>query len=813
MDVDDSKQPSDRETGAGNLDALASALATRYRLVRLLGAGGMATVYLAEDLKHHRQVAIKVLRPEITAVVGTGRFLREIDIAANLAHPHILPLHDSGEAAGFLYYVMPYVQGESLRSRLTLEKQLPLDEALRLTRQLADALGYAHRLGIVHRDLKPENVLLEAGHAVLTDFGIAMAVTAAGAERLTNTGIVVGTPAYMSPEQAVGDSRVDARSDVYALGCILYEMLAGEPPFTGANAQAVIARKSLSVPPPLSVIRENVPDRVRLAVDRALARLPADRFGSTAAFVTALGGDSTAETVPLRKAPRKRLAWAISAAAILLAALLVWRMGPARTQLPSTAWSLAVLYFDNLSSDSADAYLADGLTEEISSRLARIDRLQVKSRHSVRQYRGKELSDLAAVGRALGVTYLVEGSVRRAGERVRASVHLVDARTGFQLWSNDYDTAAGDLLSLQADVAHKVAVQIAGRLLPAEAAILASQPTDNPEAYDRFLRGNYYLTQRSPSAVALAITEYERAVRLDPDFTPALARAAYGYALYLEWGWAYPDLSPDSLLARGTSAAERALARDSTTADAWMAYGYILVNRHPRTLTGARAAFERALALDSSNAEAWHQYGSVLSYLADDSGALEAYNTALVLEPQRSGTLLLIGVLHYRERRLAAAVSALDSAVALDPFMDLAYAVRALVKLRLGDLLGALDDAQAARRVAENPLYAEATLAVVEAARGDSAAGRARTEPLAAAVLRQRSVTVEEGVFVAYALTAVGDHRRAIEVLHHAQPRGAPLFVDMRSPDFDALRGDPRFQRIAAEARPPDAKAPNATAQ
>lgn len=242
----------------------------------------------------------------------------------------------------------------------------------------------------------------------------------------------------------------------------------------------------------------------------------------------------------------------------------------------------------------------------------------------------------------LGVAYLVDGSVRRSGERVRASVQLVDARTGFQVWSNDYDRATSDLLSLQADVAHKVAEQIAGRLLPAEAAVLASRPTNNPVAYDQFLRGNYYLTQRSPSAVALAINEYERAVRLDTSFTPALARAAYGYALYLEWGWAYPDLPPDSVLARGTSAAERALRQDSTSADAWMARGYMLVHRHPRTLTGARAAIERALALDPSNAEAWHHFGSTLSYLGDDSGAFVAFHRALALEPQRAGTLLLI---------------------------------------------------------------------------------------------------------------------------------------------------------------------------
>jgi TolB-like protein/Tfp pilus assembly protein PilF len=494
------------------------------------------------------------------------------------------------------------------------------------------------------------------------------------------------------------------------------------------------------------------------------------------------------------------------AGVVLIAAFVINKKAPTAQASAGNSGSLAVLYFDNLSPDTAHAYLADGLSEEISSRLARVERLQVKNRHAVRQYRGTALSDLADVGKRLGVTYLVDGSVRRAGDRVRASVYLVDARSGFQVWSNDYDHAASDMLSLQADVAHKVAEQIAGKLLSAEAAALATKPTNSAEAYDCFLRGNYYLTQRSPSTVALAITEYERALRLDPTFTPALARAAYGYALYLEWGWTYPDLPPDSLLGRGTAAAERALALDSTSADAWMAHGYMLANRHPRTLTGVRAAFERAIALDPTNAEAWHQYGSMVAYLGEDSSAFAAYEKAIALEPRRAGTFLLIGALHYQRRSLAEAMSALDSAIALDRFMDLAYAVRALAKSRLGDQAGALDDAQAARRVAERPAYAEATFAVVEAARGDSAAARTRARALASVALRQKSVPVEEAIFLATALTAVGEHSRAIAVLELARPRGAHLYVDLRYADFDPLRSDPRFQRITAEARPPDSK-------
>ncbi len=344
--------PNPRPTMAAVPPGLTTALSDRYRLDRELGQGGMATVYLAEDLKHHRQVAVKVLRPELAAILGPERFLREITTTASLRHPHILPLYDSGEAGGFLFYVMPLVEGESLRDRLTRDKQLPLHEALRLTSEVADALGYAHSQGIIHRDIKPENILLERGHAVVADFGIARAVTSAGGENLTQTGLAVGTPAYMSPEQSVGEADLDGRSDLYALGCVLYEMLAGEPPFTGASAQAVLAKRMSSPAPSISILRETVPAHVAQALARAMARVPADRFSSGEAFAAALegkrsGGMTPTEAQPVQAVPaverrRRRLVvtW-VAVAAVAAAALLfgrgrrtLARMPPAqRTQL------------------------------------------------------------------------------------------------------------------------------------------------------------------------------------------------------------------------------------------------------------------------------------------------------------------------------------------------------------------------------------------------------------------------------------------------------------------------------------------------
>lgn len=271
-----------------DLTRLQVALTGRYTVEVELGRGGMATVYLASDLKHHRRVAIKVLRPEIAAALGPERFLREIETAARLNHPHILSLHDSGEANGLLYYVMPYVEGETLRERLKRENQLALDDVLQITREVADALGYAHSLGLVHRDIKPENILFQAGHAVVSDFGIARAVSISGREQLTATGIAVGTPAYMSPQQAAGVRELDPRSDLYSLGCVVYEMLVGEPPFTGPSAQAVLARHTLDPVPPLRTVRKSVPAHVERAVMKALEKVPADRFRTASEFAAAI---------------------------------------------------------------------------------------------------------------------------------------------------------------------------------------------------------------------------------------------------------------------------------------------------------------------------------------------------------------------------------------------------------------------------------------------------------------------------------------------------------------------------------------------
>ena len=463
------------------LETLRDALVEHYAVQRELGRGGMATVFLAEDLKHHRPVAIKVLHSELAAALGSDRFLREIAIAARLQHPHILPLYDSGTVNRLLYYVMPYVEGESLRDRLEREKQLSVDEAVRITTEVASALAYAHSHGVVHRDIKPENILLEDGTAIVADFGIARAISVAGEERhLTQTGTVVGTPIYMSPEQATGSVEIDGRSDQYSLACVTYEMLVGAPPFSGPTAQAIMARHSLDMVSPPSIVRTTIPDAVEDAILRALAKTPADRFPTTALFAEALQKPSAA-TGPMRRmtrpvpAPRRWLGirWGVAlgvVGVVMVAAAWGTRSVWSRSARPAAGSAggldprrIAVLYFDDLSRDSSLAYLADGLTETLIDELGPVKPLEVISRNGAARYRHASVSR-DSIARALKVGSLVEGSVEEVGDRVRVTVRLVDGSSGADIDRQTFEQPKGNLLRIRDTLTQQVASALRGRL-------------------------------------------------------------------------------------------------------------------------------------------------------------------------------------------------------------------------------------------------------------------------------------------------------------------------------------------------------------
>jgi TolB-like protein/Tfp pilus assembly protein PilF len=462
--------------------------------------------------------------------------------------------------------------------------------------------------------------------------------------------------------------------------------------------------------------------------------------------------------------------------------------------------SVAVLYFENLSADSADAHLSDGLTEEVTSRLADLARLQVKkpNRTALRRLQDS-VPDLAAVAAVLRVRYLVEGSLRREGPRVRVSVRLI--RDGFQIWGVDYNRSTAGLLALQEEIAREVATGIAGRLAPADRAALAGRPTRNAEAYERFLRGNYYVAQRSPRLAARAIEEYEAALRLDPGFTRARARLGYCYWSLLNFSWEYEGLPAESLLARGFRAVDGALRQDSSSSDAWMVRGSLLAIRNPRTFVGVRAAFERALAIDPGNAEAHHLFALELRYLGEDSAAVAEYHRALSIEPGRAVSLQGVGSVRFATRQYASALQWFDSTLAVEPGYYLGYLRRARVRLQLGETAEARRDAETATRLGAGDQLAAAVLALAEARAGDTVAARARVER----ALRDNPLLNRPGpaeTLFGAAMAALGEQERAIDFLERVQPRGFHFMFELRAPEFDAIRSRPRFQRLLEESRP-----------
>ncbi len=561
---------------------LKSAVGDRYTIERELGRGGMATVYLAEDRKHRRHVAIKVLKPELAAALGPERFLREIEITSQLNHPHILPLLDSGEAEGLLFYVMPYVEGESLAGRLDREKQLPLEDALRIAAEVADALGFAHSRNVLHRDIKPENILFEGGHAVVADFGLARAITAAGGTRLTETGIAVGTPEYMSPEQAGAEPELDARTDLYSLACVVYEMLAGEPPFTGPTTESVARQHLTAEPRPLTTMRRSVPEPVSQTLMKALAKSPADRFPTAGQFSQALTGPAPAVAagpVPLavREKARRRV---IAYAAILILVMVGAYTAISRTLRPpgSTVASqqprLAVLPFENLGA-AQDEYFADGITEEITSRLARLSGLGVIARTSAARYKDTDKT-IPQIGEELDVEYVLEGTVRwdksRPGpSRVRVSPQLIRVSDGTHVWTEPYEGVLAGIFEIQSAVAERVAQALDVVLLDPERQSLAAKPTEDLEAYDLYLLGRHHLRTRTPEGLERAIACFRQAIARDSGFAEAYAGLAEVYASLPS----FTQARASEVLPLAQAAALEALALDSTLAEAHAASGFV----------------------------------------------------------------------------------------------------------------------------------------------------------------------------------------------------------------------------------------------
>jgi serine/threonine protein kinase/tetratricopeptide (TPR) repeat protein len=677
-------------------------LANRYRIERELGRGGMATVYLAQDFRHERLVALKVLDREVGALLGAERFGREIKTAARLHHPHILQLYDSGEAAGHLYYVMPYVAGESLRDRLKRDGALPLEDTLRITREVADALDYAHRHGFVHRDVKPENILLADSHALLADFGIAKAADAAGAG-LTQTGLLVGTPAYMSPDQASGGA-VDGRSDQYSLACVVFEMLAAEPLFSGETPQAIIAQRFRDTAPPLDRLPPTVPEHVAGTLGKALAPEPGQRFPSVAEFARALSEPGASRPISatissrgkkLSPSAQRRSRGVTLFAAVLLAVLLVvvvWQRshgGIPSSGDRSAANRLAVLPFENLG-DSADAYFADGVTDAVRDKLAALPGLEVIASTSTNQYRHTTKRP-DEIGRELGARYLLVGNVRwaKAGagsSRVQVHPELVDARTGAERWGEPFDAPLTDVFQVQAEIAGQVAEALHVALGATDRQVLGAKPTADSAAYDAYLRGNVY-AERGVAEPDLQEAKrlYEQAVALDPTFALAYARLSRTHDnLY----WFYYDRT-EARLAQAKVAADRALRLRPDLAEAHQALGYYYY--HGRLdYERALKEFETARKLQPSNAEVYTALGSVHRRQAKWAEALTDFRRAVELNPRSAIDFDELAITESFLRSYDDAEQHLVRALEIGQDQWRAYAWRSLVDvLRNGDTAAA----------------------------------------------------------------------------------------------------------------------------
>ena len=704
------------------LQLLQEGLAGRYAVERELGRGGMAAVYLARDLRHDRLVALKVLHPELAMSIGTDRFAREIRFAARLQHPHILPVHDSGDLPGtggrptLLWFSMPYVDGESLRERLNRERQLPLAEAVRITRQVSDALEYAHRQGLIHRDIKPENILLSGGHALVADFGVARALTAGTGEHaaLTGTGLAIGTPAYMSPEQATGEQSIDHRSDLYALGAVFYEMLAGEPPFGGATAQVILARVLTEQPRPLRSIRPGVPPVIEQIVSTAIARAPADRYPTVAEFSRELeaaaaqiatpGSGTIVPPAPVRR--RRVPLFAMLAVGFLLGvgALFAWR----QSQSPAAADGpvlLAVLPFENMG-DSGDVYFADGITDEVRGKLSSLPDFQVIARASSAQYRGtsKPLKDVA---QELGVRYLLTGTVRwiktgaQKGVQVRPElVEVVKSGATVGRWERGFDAALDDIFKVQTEIAGQVVAALKGELASeAMPKAMTDAPTGNVAAYDEFLRGEQrYFGSSGSVSLGQALGHYEAAVTLDSAFARAWSRLAMvRSSLYIN---ADPTLATAEA---ARSAAERALRLAPELPEAHLALG----NYHSLVRADFPRAVEvytRGLKVAPAHPELLGALGLAEQGLGKVDDALAHMRRGLALDPR---SLLyarrLIRLLTYT-RKYDEAAELMAQARAQAPADPGVLMYDAWLRLARGDLAGARAIAQGVPKDANEPV-------------------------------------------------------------------------------------------------------------
>ena len=792
------------------LNQIQQILGDRYIIEREVGRGGMAFVYLARDRRYERPVAIKVLDPEIATAVGAERFLREIRITAQLQHPHIVPLLDSGEARNLLYAVMPFVEGESLRDRLMAAARVPTAEAVTIAWEVADALDYAHRRGVVHRDIKPENILVSNGHALVADFGIARAIGLAGGATLTGVGFPIGTAAYMSPEQATAASPVDGRSDIYSLGCVLYEMLAGRMAFTGPSLKSVLTQQLTTDPPLVHISRADVPANVVAIVRRCLRKQPDERYetaGELAEDLRGVLGELPRLSTPVPRIPLPEpeqpdgdglLAaagrWIVPAAVLALVLLAIMfgyrRRGvegrPAEPTGPYTA-SVAVLPFTNLSGSREHDYFGEGITDEIINQLAQVESLKVISRTSVLALKGSALT-LPQIAETLGVRHIVEGSVRRQGSRVRVTAELIEAASDAHLWSGSFEGDLADSFRVQEEIARRVSGELLSSIRGVRPMASSAMPTESA-AFDALLMGRHLLESRSPEAVEGATRAFRDAIRVDSGYAPGYAGLSSAYVLHVVYG--FPGgVDPYVALARALALADRALQLDPGLGEAYLARSdALLISLAPydevlRTLRDARQLMPGSVAMYLSVAHA-------LEHMGRWDAALQQAQRALALDPLSTGVRHSTIAIAIGARQYDLALEEARRARAFDPNDNIAEMLR-------GNALLLKGEAEACATLGLGPWLATKAICLHEV--GRTAEGQALADSLAGVLNRGEYSIVPQFAAIAGYRAWLGDAAGSVAWLQKAAEISPMIhYWHLESGLFDRVRRDSTF--VAGLAR------------
>jgi len=791
-------------------DQLQTALGDAYTIERELGGGGMSHVFLATERSLDRQVVVKLLPPDLAGGVSLDRFHREIQLVAKLQNPHIVPVITAGEANGVPFFTMPFVEGRSLRDLVSAGTKVSVTDGANILRDVAVALAYAHERGIVHRDIKPDNVLISGGAAVVTDFGVAKAISSARAGTnapggsLTQIGFSLGTPLYMAPEQAAADPTTDHRADIYSFGIMAYELFAGAPPFAGRHPAALLAAQMTETPPLLSAARPDAPAPLVDLVRRCLEKDPAKRPQTATEVIHALdqalvGSGAMAlgsNASPPARTNRTILAIAFSALFVIAAttALLVSRRTSRETAATDTPRSVAVLPLENVGGSDSDRYFSEGITDELTSALGKVRGLRVASRTSVFALRSNGM-DAQQIAKTLKVSSLLEGTIRRSGERLRVTAQLTNASDGLALWSDTYEREMKDVFAVQDDIAGSIASALRIALAPRAAGKrglasgTAPAGTEDLAAYDLYLRGRYFWHQRGNDALHRAASYFGQAIDRDPTFARAYAGLADALGLLPIYG----TTPADSAYPLARRAAEKALSLDSTLAEAHTTLGLIL--KSTGEWDPASSELRRGIALDSNYATGHQWYAEVLIITGHVTEAVKELERARDLEPlspvinaELGYTLGLAG--RYQEATLAG-----QRAVELDSTLWTGHAFLAFTHLFAGDAPAAVAGFRDAVRLGRgiDPLVGALAYALAKNGQVDSA--RRMIVPVEARAKGKGGSPIA----LAMAYTGLGDREAALRWLDRAAREKDPwaYAMSINAPIFDAIRPDPRFAEAA----------------